>query len=114
MGAVSAVAVTGAAGLSSAAARPMTSPGGNRGRLVSVTALRTLPDSAAPIRLYLATNDEQAVNANTRHCQADFTARHRQVPVIDLGTPSYQGSRHLGSNVAGTARIVRWFVQLTH
>ncbi len=25
----------------------------------------------------------------------------------------YQGSRHLGSNVAGTAQIVRWFLALT-
>lgn len=69
---------------------------------------------AAPIRLYMATRDEQAVNANTRHCQADFAARQRRVPVVNLGTPSYQGSRHLGSNVAGTARVVRWFLQLTH
>jgi hypothetical protein len=67
-----------------------------------------------PVRLYLATRDEQAVNANTWHCQAGFAARHRRVPVIDLGTPSYQDSRHLGSNVAGTAAIVRWFLALTH
>jgi hypothetical protein len=31
-------------------------------------------------------------------------------PAINLGTPDYQGSRHLGSNVAATARIVRWFL----
>ena len=68
---------------------------------------------AAPARLYLATHDEQAVNANTWHCQADFAARHRHVPVINLGTPSYQRSRHLGSNVAATAQIVRWFTELT-
>ena len=68
---------------------------------------------AAPIRLYMATRDEQAVNANTWHCQAGFADRHLRVPVVNLGTPSYQGSRHLGSNVAGTARIVRWFLRLT-
>jgi hypothetical protein len=28
---------------------------------------------------------------------------------VNLGTPDYQNSRHLGSNVAGTAEIVRWF-----
>ena len=67
---------------------------------------------AAPTRLYLATHDEQAVNANTWHCQADFAAMHRHVPVINLGTPEYQHSRHLGSNVAATARIVRWFSAL--
>jgi hypothetical protein len=64
---------------------------------------------AAPTRLYLATHDEQAVNANTWHCQAAFAARHGHVQVINLGTPEYQRSRHLGSNVAATARIVRWF-----
>ena len=65
-----------------------------------------------PTRLYMATRDEQAVNANTQHCQADFAARHLRVPVVNLGTPSYQKSRHLGSNVAGTAAIVRWFSRL--
>ena len=68
---------------------------------------------AAPARLYFATHDEQAVNANTRHCQADFAAMHRHVPAINLGTPDYHRSRHLGSNVAATARIVRWFSELT-
>jgi hypothetical protein len=66
-----------------------------------------------PIRLYYATNDEQAVNANTFHCQAWFAASGMSVPAINLGTPDYQGSRHLGSNVAGTAHIVRWFLHLT-
>jgi hypothetical protein len=68
---------------------------------------------AAPTRLYLAINDEQAVNANTWHCQAGFAARHARVPVINLGTPDNQGSRHYGSNVAGTAQIVRWFLRLS-
>jgi hypothetical protein len=67
----------------------------------------------APIRLYYATNDEQAVNANTVHCQAWFAASGAHVPTVNLGTPDYQGSRHLGSNVAGTAHIVRWFLSLT-
>jgi hypothetical protein len=67
----------------------------------------------APIRLYYAIRDEQAVNANTFHCQAWFAASGTRVPAINLGTPNYQGSRHLGSNVAGTAHIVRWFLQLT-
>jgi hypothetical protein len=58
---------------------------------------------------YCATNDEQAVNANTVHCQAAFAARGLPVPTVNLGTPSYQGSRHLGANVAATAHIVRWF-----
>jgi hypothetical protein len=82
------------------------------------TALRTADSvcagwtPTAPTRLYMATGDEQAVNANTGHCQAMFAAEHRKVPVVDLGTPDYQGSRHSGSNVAGTAQIVQWFSRL--
>jgi hypothetical protein len=66
-----------------------------------------------PIRLYFAGHDEQAVNANTSHCQAWFAAQGLRVPTVNLGTPDYQGSRHLGSNVAGTARIARWFLRLS-
>jgi hypothetical protein len=69
---------------------------------------------AAPTRLYYAVRDEQAVNANTFDCQRGFAAGGAHVPVISLGTPDYQKSRHYGSNMAGTARIVRWFLQLTH
>jgi hypothetical protein len=65
----------------------------------------------APTRLYMATGDEQAVNANTEHCEATFAAR-RKIPVVDLGAPDYQGSRHLGSNVAATAHLVDWFGRL--
>jgi hypothetical protein len=35
-----------------------------------------------------------------------------RVPVVNLGTPDNQGSRHYGSNVAGTAQIVRWFSEV--
>jgi hypothetical protein len=65
-----------------------------------------------PVRLYLATGDEQVVNANTAHCQAAFAARGARVAAVGLGTPDHAGSRHFGSNVAGTAAIVRWFSQL--
>jgi hypothetical protein len=65
-----------------------------------------------PARLYLATGDEQVVNASTWHCQADFAARGTRVPAVNLGTPDHDGSRHFGSNAAGTAQIVRWFLQL--
>ena len=68
---------------------------------------------AAPTRLYLAVGDEQAVNANTRQCQASFAAAGALVPAVSLGTPDYQGSRHLGSNVAATPQIAAWFTQLT-
>ena len=41
------------------------------------------------------------------------TDRGVRGPAVNLGTPDYQGSRHLGANVAATARIVRWFLRLT-
>ncbi|WP_328827679.1 lipase [Streptomyces sp. NBC_00252] len=66
----------------------------------------------APVRLYYAEGDEQAVNGNSEHCQASFRARGVEVPLIDLGTPDYGGSRHLGSQRAATAAIVRWFTSL--
>ncbi|GAB2697251.1 alpha/beta hydrolase family protein [Kitasatospora kifunensis] len=65
-----------------------------------------------PVRLYYARADEQAANANTDHCEAALQSRGVNTPVVNLGSPDYEGSRHLGSNVAGTAAIVRWFSQL--
>jgi hypothetical protein len=87
--------------------------GGFAAALRSVDSVCTGWTPRSPIRLYYARHDEQAVNANTVHCQAWFAANSLHVPAVNLGTPDYQGSRHLGSNVAGTARIVRWFLQLT-
>ncbi|MWA00279.1 lipase [Actinomadura sp. LD22] len=65
-----------------------------------------------PLRLYKITNDDQAVTANTDHCVAGFRARGVAAPVIDVGDKVYGGSRHLGSNLAGTALAVRWFAGL--
>jgi hypothetical protein len=65
-----------------------------------------------PTRLYYATDDEQAVNANTFHCQAAFGVHGATIPTVNLGTPDYAGSRHSGSGAAGTGQIVRWFGQL--
>ncbi|MEU1021527.1 lipase [Streptomyces sp. NPDC005904] len=66
----------------------------------------------APVRLYYAEGDEQAVTANTARCHAALHARGVHAPSIDLGTPDYGGSRHLGSQQAGTAAVVRWFRSL--
>lgn len=66
----------------------------------------------APVRLYMATGDEEAVTANTEHCQAALRRNGVGAPVVDLGAVDYQGSRHLGSNVAATSAIVRWFGEL--
>ncbi|MFJ5546394.1 alpha/beta hydrolase family protein [Streptomyces sp. NPDC093225] len=63
----------------------------------------------APVRLYAARGDEQAVTANTEHCQAALIRNGVDAPVVDLGAVDYRGSRHLGSNVAATSAIVRWF-----
>lgn len=65
-----------------------------------------------PVRLYLADDDEQAVNANTADCVADLAAHGVTADVVDLGAPDYQGSRHLGSAVAGTADAVGWFTEI--
>ncbi|WAL66143.1 lipase [Amycolatopsis cynarae] len=65
-----------------------------------------------PMRLYEATDDEQALTTNTDSCHAALAARGLEVPIVNLGTPDYDGSRHLGSAVAGTAATVRWFGQL--
>ncbi|MFJ7497593.1 lipase [Streptomyces sp. NPDC097727] len=66
----------------------------------------------APVRLYMATGDEQAVTANTEHCQAALIRNGVDAPVVDLGDVDYLGSRHLGSNVAAASAIVRWFGEL--
>ncbi|WUI04208.1 hypothetical protein OHR68_21200 [Spirillospora sp. NBC_00431] len=65
-----------------------------------------------PLRLYKITRDEQATTVNTDHCAAWLRERGVDVPVIDVGDTLYEGSRHLGSNLSGTALIVRWFTTL--
>lgn len=67
----------------------------------------------APVRLYMAAGDEQATTENTAHCRAALRAGGVSAPVIDLGEVDYSGSRHLGSNVAATAAVVRWFGELS-
>jgi hypothetical protein len=61
----------------------------------------------APIRLYLATADEQAPNANTYHCQAALRSHSVQAPIVNVGDVD-----HLDSNRLGTAATVRWFLRL--
>ncbi|WUS96399.1 lipase [Streptomyces sp. NBC_00708] len=67
----------------------------------------------APVRLYTASGDEQATTENTANCRAALASKGVRVPVDDLGAVDYHGSRHLGSNVAATPRIVRWFAGLS-
>ncbi|MFE6974202.1 lipase [Streptomyces sp. NPDC057682] len=63
----------------------------------------------APVRLYMATGDEQATTVNTEHCRSDLAGNGVDAPVLDMGPVDYQGSRHVGSNVAATSSLVRWF-----
>ncbi|MFE0098735.1 lipase [Streptomyces sp. NPDC059009] len=66
----------------------------------------------APVRLYMAGGDEQADTANTAHCQGALLRNGVHAPVVDLGPVDHHGSRHLGSNVAATSAIARWFGEL--
>jgi hypothetical protein len=66
----------------------------------------------APIRLYDSKGDEQAVTTNTDHCRTAFHKAGTAITVIDLGPTNYQGSRHLGTEVTGTAAVVTWFTHL--
>jgi dienelactone hydrolase len=61
----------------------------------------------APVRLYLATADEQAPNANSDHCQAALRSHGVDAPIVSVGDVG-----HLDSNRLGTAAAVRWFLQL--
>jgi hypothetical protein len=63
----------------------------------------------APVRLYMATADEQATNANSDHCQAALRARGVEVPIVVVGAVD-----HLDSNRLGTAATVRWFLRVGH
>jgi hypothetical protein len=65
-----------------------------------------------PVRLYMATGDEQAVTDNTEPCRAALLGNGVDAPAVDLGDVDYQGSRHLGPNVAATTEIVRWLDEL--
>ncbi|WP_034487946.1 alpha/beta hydrolase family protein [Actinomadura oligospora] len=65
-----------------------------------------------PVRFYKAETDEQATTLNTDHCVASLRGRGVDSQVENLGRPLYQGSLHLGTNVAGTGKVVHWFSSL--
>jgi hypothetical protein len=62
----------------------------------------------APVRLLVDRADEQVPIANSEYC----AARLRAGSVVDVGTHPYNGSAHLGSNIAGTSAALAWFRQL--
>jgi hypothetical protein len=62
-----------------------------------------------PVRLYVADHDEQAASANTPSCLEHLGGS--RATVVDLGTPEHFGSRHIGSNLAGSAAALAWFLE---
>ncbi|MEU4237707.1 lipase [Actinoplanes sp. NPDC026619] len=66
-----------------------------------------------PVRLYYSPGDEEAVNANTEHCQTTLAARGVRAPTVDLGVNTdYNGFVHEGSEVLGVPQVTRWFTSL--
>ncbi|GAA3858679.1 alpha/beta fold hydrolase [Streptomyces sedi] len=66
-------------------------------------------DPEAPLTLFEATDDEQAVNENTDACLASFRAAGVDPGEVDLGEVDFEGSRHIGSHVAAIPEIIDWF-----
>jgi hypothetical protein len=86
-------------------------PTGSLAEALSVADAACSWKPAGPLRLYFAHGDEQAATANTAHCAADFTAAGRSVDRVVLAPHDFHGSRHVGSNVEGTAAVARWFAK---
>ena len=61
-----------------------------------------------PARLLVSAGDEQVPTAHAAHCAAALGS----VPVVDVGDLDYEGSKHLGSNIRGTAMAATWFTSL--
>jgi len=57
-----------------------------------------------PVRLYLASGDDQVANANTDQCAAALRQRGADVKTVDVGKVD-----HFGSLRRATTAIVRWF-----
>lgn len=61
-----------------------------------------------PVRLLYSPGDEEAVNANTQHCQAAL-----KVPTVNVGVDrDYNGFVHEGSQILGVPQVTRWFSHL--
>jgi dienelactone hydrolase len=60
-----------------------------------------------PVRLYLASGDDQVANANTTQCAAALKQSGADVKTVDVGNVD-----HLGSHRRATTAIVRWFIEL--
>ena len=98
--------------LTPAGRRLLQHPSGAFARALAVADRVCAWHPAAPTRLYYAEGDEQAVPGNTRACHASFGEHGLDVPVRNLGRVDALGSRHLGSNLAGTLAALRWFRRL--
>jgi hypothetical protein len=68
--------------------------------------------SSVPVRLLAASADEQVPIASTNYCAQELAKSGVTASIVDVGQHDYQGSNHLGTNIAGTAQAVRWFTEL--
>jgi hypothetical protein len=65
-----------------------------------------------PVRIVVAGGDEVIRPGNARTCRDAFTTRGVNAPIVDAGDLNYNGSKHLGANILGTADTVKWFLTL--
>lgn len=63
----------------------------------------------APVRMYYARGDREAVNANTVKCVAQFDHSGYAVPAVDLGPVD-----HTTSGAEGVVAAAHWFDSLEH
>lgn len=65
-----------------------------------------------PVRLVVAGGDEVIRMGNATTCRHAFATRGVNAPIVDAGDLDYNGSKHLGANILGTADTVKWFLTL--
>jgi hypothetical protein len=62
-----------------------------------------------PVRLVVSAGDEQIRPGHATTCRAGFATRGVDASIVDAGDLVYNGSKHLGANIMGTANTVKWF-----
>jgi hypothetical protein len=68
--------------------------------------------SRVPVRIVVAGGDEVIRPGNATTCRDAFATRGVNAPIVDAGDLNYNGSKHLGANILGTADTVKWFLTL--
>ena len=64
------------------------------------------------VTLFSSVDDEQAVADNTGACARRLRTRGTHPRLVDVGSPELFGSRHIGTNIAGTTSAVRSLASL--